>query len=450
MWGRAPIPFAVDTSLVVVTLSVITRDRRPISTPVSERPDASHLVDIEDPDELRAYLVRTGRTNAEEIREIAVLGGGVSNRTVRVVRAIGSGWILKQALENLRVPADWSSPRERIFREAAGLRWLAATLPEGAVPEFLFEDREQYLFAMSEVPAPRRNWKEMLLAGELRVEHVEEAASLLAAVHRAGSSWRRGVVPGTGSDRASSDPQSSSPQNEAVGSPPGVPELFRDRTSVETLRLRPYYEYAAGRVEEAAPFLRALVEETRDRSDTVVHGDFSPKNLLVRPDRMVLLDHEVIHVGDAALDLGFFLTHLLSKAHHVRALRAEFVGAVRRFWPVYRAELDLPGAGSAASSVSSRPVKAGPGSARSVGRSGGEGSEPAPAWATDLEERAVRHLAGCLLARAAGKSRLEYLSEEARERQISAVLAVLDGESTGIDGFADAFHRALEDRDPTE
>jgi aminoglycoside phosphotransferase (APT) family kinase protein len=120
-----------------------------------------------------------------------------------------------------------------------------------------------------------------------------------------------------------------------------------------------------------------------------VHGDYSPKNILVHDGRLVLLDHEVIHFGDPAFDLGFSLAHFLSKAHHVETRRREFASAAEIYW-------------------------------RSYGRSLGT-----PDWAIDLEEHAVRNTLGCLLARVAGRSPLEYLSGRERERQREVVLALM-------------------------
>src|SRR4030095_8062757 len=95
---------------------------------------------------------------------------------------------------------------------------------------------------------------------------------------------------------------------------------------------------------------------------TLVHGDYSPKNILVHRDRLVLLDHEVIHFGDPAFDLGFALTHLFSNAHHLPPQRAAFLQAVHGFWENYQ-----QAAGESASQ-------------------------------SDLEGRSVRHTLACLLA----------------------------------------------------
>jgi 5-methylthioribose kinase len=46
-----------------------------------------------------------------------------------------------------------------------------------------------------------------------------------------------------------------------------------------------------------------------------VHGDFSPKNLLIYGNSLMLIDFEVGHYGDPAFDLGFFLSHLTLKAY---------------------------------------------------------------------------------------------------------------------------------------
>src|SRR5207244_6183980 len=102
----------------------------------------------------------------------------------------------------------------------------------------------------------------------------------------------------------------------------GVARDFADRSFFEALRLEPYYEYAATRVPEAAAFLTRLVEETRARQETLVHGDYSPKNVLVRDGRLVLLDHEGAHFGDPGFDVGLSLAQLPRTATHLPPRRA--------------------------------------------------------------------------------------------------------------------------------
>ena len=94
------------------------------------------------------YLRETGRV--PEGREVAAraLGGGVSNVVLRVEVEGQAPIVLKQSRERLRTKADWVSRLDRIWTEQAALERLAGLLPPGR-SRVLFEDRENYLFAMT-------------------------------------------------------------------------------------------------------------------------------------------------------------------------------------------------------------------------------------------------------------------------------------------------------------
>jgi len=262
------------------------------------------MLDIEKQADLLDYLHATGHIHNDEIPIITNLAGGVSNRTVLVERADGSAWVMKQALEKLRVKVDWFSSPARIHREAAGLRWMQTAVPDYS-PPLIFEDEQEHLLAMRAVPQPHINWKTQLLQGIVEQAYVEQFGWLLGTIQRL----------------ALEHPETRS--------------LFADRSFFETLRLEPYYSYSAAQVPQAADFINSLIEATRARTLTLVHGDYSPKNVLIYDSRLVLLDYEVIHWGDPAFDLGFSLTHLLSKAHALPAHRQDFATAARTYWSSY-------------------------------------------------------------------------------------------------------------------
>lgn len=331
-------------------------------------------LNIEQPAALLAYLRAGGWIGADEAPRTAVLSGGVSCRTVLVERANGEGWVVKQALARLRVQVDWFSDPARIHREALSIAVLAPLCPPGSVPRLIFEDLPNTIMAMEAVPQPHANWKHLLLAGDLQTDHVQQFARLLATIHRE-----------TGLRRAA------------------LMADFGDRSFYESLRLEAYYHYTGTQVPEAAAFYAALIAATRARQDTLVHGDYSPKNVLVHHGQLVLLDYEVAHMGEPAFDLGFSLTHLLSKAHHLPALRGEFANAALLYWQTYRAAL---------------------------------GDAP---WAAGLEARAVRHTLGCLLARVAGRSPLEYLDTVERARQQAAVVALIASPPPTVEALVTGF-----------
>ncbi len=338
-------------------------------------------LDIEQPDALLGYLRATGRIGPEETPRLETLAGGVSNRTVIVERPSGEAWVMKQALAKLRVQVDWFSSPARIEREALGLTHLADLAPPGTITPLIFLDPEQHVLAMAAVPQPHENWKVMLLRGEVDLDHVAQFGRLLGTIHR---------------DAAGRD---------------DLAEIFADRSYFESLRLEPYYGFAAEQVPEAATFLHDVIAANREHIVTLVHGDYSPKNVLVHDDRLILLDHEVIHYGDPAFDLGFAFTHLLSKAHHIPASRDMFRHAAHHFWGVYGLTVGV-----------------------------------AP-WVADLEPRAIRNTLGILLARVAGRSPLEYLDPTERARQRAAVLTLISNIPGTIPELIDAFGDEVERRE---
>lgn len=338
-------------------------------------------LDIEQTPALINYLHQTQRIAATETPYIRVLAGGVSNRTVLVERETGEAWVLKQALTKLRVPVDWFSDPERVHREALGLYWLARLTPPGVIPGLIFEDHTHHLIAMEAVPQPHANWKTLLLAGQLDLAYIEQFATLLATIHTQAAQRQRELAP-----------------------------IFADRTFFESLRLEPYYQYTATQVSAASHFLGKLVQSTRQRTYTLVHGDYSPKNTLVYDNRLVLLDYEVIHWGDPAFDLGFSLTHLLSKAHHLASMRHQFAMAAQHYWQVYT---------------------------RTLQQNLGEATEVD--WQTDLTIFAIRHTLACMLARVAGRSPLEYMTPQERERQGNVIVELIHDQPATVEGLIERF-----------
>src|SRR3546814_5509009 len=65
---------------------------------------------------------------------------------------------------------------------------------------------------------------------------------------------------------------------------------------------------------ELAPALTALADDLASRKSALVHGDVSPKNILVSASGPVFLDAECAVYGDPAFDLAFCTTHLLLKS----------------------------------------------------------------------------------------------------------------------------------------
>lgn len=290
-----------------------------------------------------------------------VLVGGVSSVVIAISRQ-GRELVVKQALPRLRVAAEWTATRERAMVEAAALE-LAAELGQVPAPRVIDVDRRRLTFTMERAPAGWANWKAELLAGRA---DVRIAAGLGAAVGRL---------------------------HAATAGRELSPQLTREDT-FEQLRLTPYYREVAARNEELRGLLDELIDATKATRACLVHGDLSPKNVLVGDGAFWLVDWEVAHVGDPSFDVAFLLSHLALKA--IRAPSA--AASLDRCATAFRGAYATQGPPEAAAS------------------------------------RAVAHLGALLIARTDGASPVEYLTTQQQDAARRAGRALLDGGSADLDG----------------
>ena len=113
----------------------------------------------------------------------------------------------------------------------------------------------------------------------------------------------------------------------------------------------------------------------------LVHGDFSPKNLLVGPRGPVILDAECAWYGDPAFDMAFVLNHLLLKGAWRPAWRARYAAAFDALASAYFTRVCW---------------------------------EPA----TAVSARTAALLPALMLARIDGKSPVEYLTDPATKDEV--------------------------------
>ncbi len=230
------------------------------------------------------YLVALGLVESSGSVEAHELGGGVSN-VVLAVTSERDGMVVKQSLPRLRVDQEWLAKRERVLTEAEALK-LAGELSEGAVPGVRAVDAARCAIVIDLAPPEWRNWKDDLLGGHTDAAIAARLGALLATWHR----------------ETADDPE--------------IARRFGDDEAFEQLRVDPYLRTVMARWPQLERSVGQYVDQVTGTRVCLVHGDFSPKNVLVGDDGLWVLDFEVAHVGEPVFDLAFMTNHLMLKAVH--------------------------------------------------------------------------------------------------------------------------------------
>jgi aminoglycoside phosphotransferase (APT) family kinase protein len=266
--------------------------------------------------ELRPALERLGLLGRAEPVRFAPLTGGVAS-DIWLVEAGSEGarrFVVKRALEKLKVAADWRVPVARNAAEAEWLRVAGAIAP-GSAPKVLAHDPEAGLFAMTYLPRETHPvWKERLRAGEADPAFAAAIGRTITRIHAA-----------TAGDEA-------------------IARRFANDDLFHAIRLEPYLEATAARHPDLAAPLLGLSSSTLRAHLALGHGDVSPKNILVGPGRQpVFLDAECAWYGDPAFDLAFCLNHLLLKCLWVPQAAAGFLACFAALARAYLAGVSWEG-----------------------------------------------------------------------------------------------------------
>ena len=312
------------------------------------------------------YLRRTGVILRNTPVAAKPMGWGISNIVLQV-KLPYECMVIKQSLPKLRVKDEWLFDQSRIIIEHRCMALMGTLLPPECVPLVRFIDDANFIFGMSCVPEGGVLWKEALIQGQVDLQAAANAGTLLAQWHVVG-------------------------QNN-----PDVMADFTDNLNFMQGRVSPYHRTTAVAHPELAPLIEAEVQRMLNVRQTLVHGDYSPKNLFVYPGRVMTLDLEVAHYGDPSFDTAFCINHLLLKSIKFAARHNEYLASVREFWRAYTT-------------------------------AGGDKHFPG------IEAHTVRELGCLMLARVDGKSKIEYIIDEPTRNFVRGVATdILRGTQTQVE-----------------
>ena len=257
-------------------------------------------------DTVLSYLIEKGIITAKDQAEVEVLTGGVSNVVLAITTA-EKKLVLKQALAELKVAEKWEADQRRAIVEANAIALFHKLSPD-QVPNLVFLDPDRFILILDRVPVGSTVWKTDLLDGVINPDVAAVLGTTLASWHNFGEKDKEARL------------------------------QFMEDSLFEQLRVDPFYRFVAAKNENLKPVISKLIGELEGDKTTIVHGDFSPKNIMVGMDEQVyILDFEVTHVGNPVFDLAFLLAHLLCKLFRTNEPLEEkmLIASAQRFISAY-------------------------------------------------------------------------------------------------------------------
>lgn len=239
-------------------------------------------VELLNPSTVVEYLTSKNVIQKNDNPQVEVLTGGVSNVVIAITTA-NQKLVLKQALAELAVSEKWEADQRRAIVEANAIE-LFNKLTPNQVPKLIFLDPDRFILVLERVPVGSTVWKSDLLAGVINPDIGLKLGATLASWHNYGEKSAEAKL------------------------------KFMEDSLFEQLRIDPFYRFVATKNPQIEVPIRKLINELEGDKTTVVHGDFSPKNIMVATnDDIYILDFEVTHVGNPVFDLAFLTAHLLCK-----------------------------------------------------------------------------------------------------------------------------------------
>lgn len=232
--------------------------------------------------------------------KVETLDGGVSSTTTVVHLPGRDPVVVKQALARLAVEEEWFADPSRAVAEGHALTLLHALTPAYVPrPIAIIEDPPTTVLPLA--PQPSTDWRASLLQ-QPRAADVDIAATLRSVA----DSWH------------------DAPIDDLAGT-----ELD-DLSRVRSLRVDPFYRGLAATWPHFTGPINECAEQLLNERTSIVHGDFTPKNVLVHSEGLWVIDTEVCHIGNPLLDTASMTTHLLLKSVHHQETHAQTMLEIRR------------------------------------------------------------------------------------------------------------------------
>ena len=222
------------------------------------------------------------------------LTGGVSSDIWRII-SLKKNFCIKKSKSKLSVKQEWHAPVIRNYYE---YQWYneVNTISKNITPKVIYVNKNPYFFVMEyydkkDYPL----WKNELFNLKLNQNFTKNVALNLAKIH-------------------------SQTYNKTI-----IAKKFDTIKLFEDLRIDPYIRFSALAHDDINSELISIADSLHNSQIALVHGDISPKNILINNSKPIFLDAECAWFGDPVFDISFCLNHIILKSLVLKKIDKELI-----------------------------------------------------------------------------------------------------------------------------
>ena len=246
--------------------------------------------------------------NKEKILNYKRLKGGVSSEVYKVTTNTKT-YCIKRSLKKLMVKKKWIVNQNRIYFEYLWLYYCKQILQNNIPKTYHYNSLKKYIVMEYLDNTKFKTLKELYFKKNINLSTIKTISNHLYKIHN-------------------------------LSKNSNVKKIFsKNSRNFFNLRLDPYFNEVAKVYPHFKKKVNKINANYKKSSITLVHGDFSPKNILVGKNKIIYLDAECCNYGDPVFDLVFFSNHLLIKSIFISEKKELFLKAYKLFYKQYMRKL---------------------------------------------------------------------------------------------------------------
>ena len=208
-------------------------------------------------------------------------------------------------MPKLRVLKEWFADTKRLRYEYLWLKHCKKIIPNSIPNIYQFSAKQDFLILEYLNEKNYVTLKSKLLKKDIDINIINKISKNLSKIH-----------------------------NESTGQ--FVKKKFINNSkNFYDLRLDAYFNEVGRVYPDLKKIIKNIIKNYKKYSSTLVHGDFSPKNILIFNKNIKYIDAETCNFGDPVFDVVYFGNHLLLKSIHIPDKKNKFIKSYENFFSTY-------------------------------------------------------------------------------------------------------------------